>query len=175
MPGDIVNRFGRRTRTSMAALGLSVIGALALAATSTEALVERSFNLAIADTAAPSPATRISSSSVAGTEEYWLSQRPTPALAASEFELTLAAWSPDPIRVGSVVSLSINGKAQTLEVVSLGYAGLPVSTVANRPADGHLVLVTLREKGNPTAPLVRFLVEDAGAPTQQLPVADRTS
>lgn len=174
MTGDLSVGFGRRTRTAMAALSFSVIGALAVAATSTEALVERAFSVAIADSATVASVQRNSTPPIAGTEDYWLSQQAAPAAAPGALELTLAAWSPDPIRVGSVVKLTINGKTQNLEVVELGYAGLPVSPVANRLTDTRLVLVTLREKGIADAPLVRFLVEDA-APTQQLPVAHRTS
>lgn len=110
----------------------------------------------------PAPAQSVQPSVAAG-EEYWLGDaRLTPT--------TKASWSASPeIRVGDRISVSLNGQARELEVVSVRETQ---ADAASMGLPEHQTIVTLRQVRNHLGPAVHLII---GADQRLVPIPGLTT
>jgi len=144
----MVRRALRKT-LPIAAVALAIVGLGTVAATfgNGEAVVERSFERAIANLDGGT-ATKKVTPVVSGSEEFWLTHLVHDSGAASA----------KPVAVGDRITISSGGRDRVLHVVDIDRLDsqiLPVSSERTAP----LLLVTCRDASQPEARPIRFLIE----------------
>ena len=147
----------RLTNLPVAALGIVAagVGIAAMTLGSSDTVVERGFERALASRAEQPSSTKIATPAVAGSEQFWLTHVVHDASAPFT----------KPVAVGDRVTITSGGREQVLHVVTVDKLDpqiIPISS--ERPA--RLLLVTCRDQANPESRPVRFLIEaDEPLPT----------
>ena len=122
----------------------------------TDRLVERSLSAALVTDGLNLPlAQRRAQIPVSGTEDFWLKQ-PGPATQL-EAPLELVAGAA-PIGLGQTVILTIAGHERSFEVAEVVAVPSNVTHLEVGPGT-RLVLISLRDKEKPSAPLLRLVTE----------------
>ncbi len=138
----------RLTNLPVAALGIVAagVGTAAMTLGSSDAVVERSFERALASRAEQPASTKIAA--VAGSEQFWLTH------------VVHDAGAPvtKPIAVGDRLTINSGGHARVLHVVTVDKLDSQIVPISSeRPT--RLLLVTCRDQANPESRPVRFLIE----------------
>ena len=155
----------RLTNLPVAALGIVAIGVGTAGMTlgSSDTVVERGFERALASRAEQPNTMKIAAPAVAGSEQFWLTHVVHDASAPFT----------KPVAVGDRVTISSGGHDQVLHVVTVDKLDsqlIPISS--ERPT--RLLLVTCRDQASPESRPVRFLIEaDDALPTLASPKAAR--
>lgn len=139
----------RLTNLPVAALGIVAvgIGTAAMTLGSSDTVVERGFERALASRAEQPVSTKIAPA-VAGSEQFWLTH------------VVHDAGAPvtKPIAVGDRVTIASGGHEQVLHVVTVDKLDSQIVPISSeRPT--RLLLVTCRDQANPESRPVRFLIE----------------
>jgi len=140
----------RLTNLPVAALGIVAAG-VGIAATtlgSSDKVVERGFERALASRAEQPSTTKIAPPAIAGSEQFWLAH-------------VVHDTSPPftkPVAVGDRVTITSGGHEQVLHVVTVDKLDSQIVPISSeRPT--RLLLVTCRDQANPDSRPVRFLIE----------------
>jgi len=144
-------------RTLLLASTASFLGLATLAFTSTDAMIDRSFQQAFAiagDATVPVPAVAAAQAPnpLNGSEGFWLSRHEQP-------NVNLPGQGA--IKVGDRITMAVEaGRPAHLEVVSIAEPPVGFSTV-NTASSPRLVIVTCREisNGHKAGKTIRFIVE----------------
>lgn len=143
----------RLTNLPVAAMGIAAagLGAAALSLGNGDAVVERGFERAFANMSEQTDATRTATPAISGSEDFWLTH--VVHDAGSIFA--------KPVSVGDHITINSGGHERVLDVVDV--AKLDSSLVlASTERPTPLLLVTCRDRSNPTSRPVRFLIEAEG-------------
>jgi len=140
----------RLTNLPVAALGIVAagVGITAMTLGSSDTVVERGFERALASRAELPATTKIAAPAVAGSEQFWLSH------------VVHDAGAPftKPVAVGDRVTITSSGHEQVLHVVTVDKLDRQIVPISSeRPT--RLLLVTCRDQANPESRPVRFLIE----------------
>lgn len=149
----------------VAALGIVAagVGIAAMTLASSETVVERGFERALASRAQQPGALKLATPAVAGSEQFWL----THVVHDSTALFT------KPVAVGDRVTITSGGQERVLHVVTVDKLDTQIVPISSeRPT--RLLLVTCRDQASPEARPVRFLIEaDDTLPTLTSPKAAR--
>lgn len=148
----MVRRALRLTNLPVAVLGLALagLGGAALTLGNSDAVVERGFQRALAETDDNQNAAAGKSTTVAGSEDFWLTHvvhKNTPL-------------NSKPVAIGDRVTISSGGREQVFRVVDIDELDnkiIPISSSSSRPA--RLLLITCRDEANPDGRPVRLVIE----------------
>ncbi len=140
----------RLTNLPVAALGIVAagVGTAAVTLGSSDTVVERGFERALASRAEQPTSTKIASPAIAGSEQFWLTH------------VVHEAGTPftKPVAVGDRVTITSGGHEQILHVVTVDKLDRQIVPISSeRPM--RLLLVTCRDEANPESRPVRFLIE----------------
>ena len=150
----------RRRRLPLPAIATTfgVIGLLSAAVVVEGSWLERSIERALA--VQSPPAIRLAAPPappIAGSESFWLSPAPNPALVPATYDTRLV--------VGSLVKLGAPGRERTLEVVEIRplEAAGPADVVEGSAVEGSDLLVSLRDPAGDGRRIVRLILGAAEA------------
>lgn len=140
----------RLTNLPVAAVGIAAagLGAAAVSLGNGDAVVERGFERAFATMAERPDASKTAAPAISGSEHFWLTHvvHDTGSMFAK------------PVSVGDHITINSGGHERVLDVVEI--AKLDSSLVlASTERPTPLLLVTCRDRSNPTSRPVRFLIE----------------
>ena len=142
----------RLTNLPVTVLGLALagLGGAALILGNSDAVVERGFQRALAEMTADQNATARKSTTVAGSEDFWLTH-----VVHKNAPLTAK-----PVSIGDSVTISSGGRERVFRVVDIDELDskiIPISSSSSRPA--RLLLVTCRDEADPNGRPVRLVIE----------------
>jgi len=162
----MVRRALRLINLPVAALGLVLVGIGGAAFTlgNSDAVVERGFQRALAELADDQKAAPGKLTTVAGSEDFWLTH-----VVHKNLPVTVK-----PVAIGDKVTISSSGRERVLRVVSIDELDskiIPISSSSSRPE--RLLLVTCRDEANPNGRPVRLVIEEDDAAPALSPVSKR--
>ena len=146
----------RLTNLPVAALGLVAagVGIAAMTLGSSDTVVERGFERALASRAEQPGDTRIAAPAISGSEQFWLTHVVHDGTPFAK-----------PVAVGDRVTITSGGRERILHVVTVDKLDQKIVPISSeRPT--RLLLVTCRDQADPDSRPVRFLIEA----DDQLPV-----
>ncbi len=141
----------RLTYLPLAALVLALVGlgGATLTLGTGDAVVERGFERALAAMADNPDGDRRRALTVAGTEQFWLTNVVhEPAPVVQQY-----------VTVGDRVTIGSGDGARVLSVVDVREVDSKIIPVAQTEAPARMLLVTCREPGRPDSRPVRFVIE----------------
>ncbi len=147
----MARRLYRLTNLPVAALSVAAagVGAAALTLGNGDAVVERGFERALASMADRPDRGRSKAPAVSGSEHFWLTHVVHDVSAAP---LT------KPLAVGDSITINSGGRERVLDIVTIDKLDSSLLLASSeRPA--RLLLVTCRDRTDPEARPVRFLIE----------------